>query len=127
MSTGSLQQNITIAGRTFNVANAYTGTGMSRVTDESIPIAADNLVAWALDLSQLKLLYIHCTEIVTLETNSSDTPDDTIVLQAGVPLIWRLADYYTNLITADVTSLYVTNASSAVAVLNIEALFDATP
>lgn len=125
--TGKVQENITIGGRTFNVSNSFTGTGHTRVVDESIAIAADNLVAWTLDLSQLKMLYIHSTQIVTLETNSSSAPDDTIILAAGQPLIWYTGYLYDNLITADVTQLFVTNASQAIATLNIECLFDATP
>ena len=74
----------------------------------------DQEVACAIDRSQLTSLYIKSSVIMTLETNSSSAATNTIVLKAGVPYIWSSpGDYNTCLITADVTKIFLTNASGA--------------
>lgn len=67
---------------------------------------------------------------LTVKTNSSSAPDDTITLTDGVPLMWT-NEFATNIpvpFTADVTKIYVTNGSStADAVLTIKTVLDVTP
>jgi hypothetical protein len=104
-------------------------SGQALELEESIPIGNDQLVGpFALDVSQVKAIFMACDKQVTLETNSSSAAAATIVLKANSPLIWLASDgYHANPFGAtDVTSLYVTNASGAAATLRIRILFDPT-
>ena len=122
----TVAQSIRVGGQDVAQNNAYSADSQTSV-DVAIPIEAVN---FALDVSQIKALFILSDQDLTIETNNAGpdpAPDDTISLVAGVPLVWTHDSYYANLLTTDITALYVTNASAAAARLRIEALHDATP
>jgi hypothetical protein len=81
----------------------------------------------ALDISQVKSLLISCDKAVTLKTNSSSTPTDTIAVKAGVPYIWNTDSYDACLVTADVTTAFLTNAGASDAAFSLRAIYDPTP
>jgi hypothetical protein len=112
-----------------SITNTVSQTAASEVNvDESIANGATNVaVTWAVDQSELKLLYIVSDKALTLKTNSSSAPDDTITLAANQPVEWCASDSATCPLSADVTLLYVTNSSGASAALTIRALQDPTP
>jgi len=93
------------------------------VADESTDLA----INIAIDYSALKSLYIVSDQDLTVETNDGTTPDDTLTLLAGKPIVWFEGCGFTNPLSADVTALYATNASGADATLTIKTLQDATP
>lgn len=93
------------------------------VADES----ADLAINVAIDYSALKLLYIVSDQDLTVETNDGSSPDDTLTLLAGIPIVWFEGCGFTNPLSADVTALYATNASGADATLTVKTLQDATP
>lgn len=102
--------------------------GSEQNIDESIPDSStDLLVNWTCDYSALKGLFIVSDQDIVLETNDGSSPDNTISLTANVPLLWTAEGYLTNPFTADVTALYVTNASGSAANLKIRSLYDPTP
>lgn len=117
------------AGQMASVSRTFTGGGELRVY-EPIPAASTDLaVAFAVDREAIVSLAIYCNKAVTIKTNSSSSPTDTIALAAGQLIVWgddedALADM---VFTADVTALYVTNAGASEATLRIEALTDVTP
>lgn len=117
------------AGQMSSVSRTLTGSGELRV-DETIPAASTNLaVAFALDRESAKSVGIYCDKAITIKTNSSSSPTDTIPVAAGQLIVWgndedALADM---VFSADVTALYVTNAGASAARLRIEALVDVTP
>lgn len=94
---------------------SLTILGGGQIEQQLIPNAADQEIACAIDFSQLKSLFIKAAAVMTLETNSSGSPTDTIALKAGVPYIWTPGSYNICLITADVTKIFLTNASGAAA------------
>jgi hypothetical protein len=56
---------------------------------DKVPASSTDLeVAAVIDVSQLKFVYIKSDVAVKLETNSSSAPDNTINLEAGVPVTW---------------------------------------
>ncbi len=81
----------------------------------------------AIDVSALKGLRIVADQALTLKTNSSGAPDDTIVLVADQPLDWYDGSYYTKPLTVDVVKFFVANASGEDADLYIFVLQDPTP
>lgn len=124
--THTLVQNWTNGGRTIQVAKPYTGDGETS-REIAVPDDADDmLVNIAIDVDQVQMLYMHSDEDVTIETNNGTTPDDTINLLAGVPLVWHASSYFDNPLTVDVTTFYVTSGGVA-ATLVIEVLEDSTP
>lgn len=86
--------------------NTYIVTIDTEVTDLVLDIS--------LDVGNLAGFYIHANNTLKIETNAIDaTGGDTLNLVANYPLAWNSTDgYYTNLLTLDVTKMYLTNASS---------------
>lgn len=106
---------------------AYTGT--ERISIElTIPTATTNQeITIAFTRAQLQSLYIVSDYALTLKTNSTSSPGDTITLQADVPWNWETGGYFSQPLAADVTKIYATNASGSTATLQIEVLLDSTP
>ncbi len=101
-------------------------TNGSRSIPNSIPITAvsennldwtvntgvtNQLQAFVMTIANMQSLYILSNTNVTIKTNSSGSPANTINLLANVPLVWQTGGYYTNLFTVDVTAIYLTNSS----------------
>ena len=91
----------------------------------------DKVINISIDYSQVKALFIGSDQDVLLETNnpggSSGSADQEFELKANCPIIWTEDDIETNPITADITVIYLTNASGSAANVEIHALYDATP
>ncbi len=108
-------------------ASATITAGQEIAMEESIPIAADNLVAFTLDVSQCKAFFMVADQNLTVETNANNAAGgQTITLTANVPFFWQTNSGITCPLTPDITALYVTNASAAVATLKIRCLVDPT-
>lgn len=97
--------------------------------DLTIPDSTvDQEVVIALDVSAVSYFYIVSDQALTVETNDGSSPDDTLTLVANHPYLWTSDDYDTFLLdTADITALYLTNASGSTANVKIRAGQDATP
>lgn len=95
------------------------------VPNDSVPVQ----VSMAIDVSALKSLYIKSDQDVTLETNSSSTPDDTINLIANQVLLWSVNDYAANPFASavDVVNLFFTNSGGSAATVSVRVLQDSTP
>lgn len=112
--------------REISCENEYTNDAQGASIDEEITAdAVDQEVAFTLDFSQLKSLFILADGNMTLETNNA-AGDDEITLVAGVPYIWNTDSYNSCLITQDVTALFMTDTSSATNRLRIESVYDPT-
>jgi len=125
--THTLEQKIATAGRSVPCSNSYSGDGQ---LSRSIPVpddSADMEVAIVLDVSEIKLIFIKSDQDMTLETNNAGSPVDTISLLANKPYIWDEDSYFVNLLTTDVTKIFLTQSSGSAATLDIEAVFDSTP
>jgi len=84
-------------------------------------------IVCAIDISELKSIVLNSTKDVTVKTNDGSTPDDTFTLKANNPLVWNNESPTANPFSADITDLYVTNASGADATVQVRALLDVTP
>ncbi len=77
--------------------------------------------------SSLKGLAIECQGALTIKTNAADaTGGQTINVPAG-GMTWLYGDVYTNPISANVTRMFLNDASNAVNAVKIRVLRDATP
>lgn len=86
----------------------------------------DGLHAMVLDVTQVKSVIITSNKAVTLEFNNSGVGVPEIVLVANMPYLWTTNSYDSLILTADVTALYITNASGSTAKVQIRALIDPT-
>jgi hypothetical protein len=123
----TVEEKLITADRT--IAKTQTLTASSRTgLSESVPDSSTDLqINVAIDFSAMTLFYLVSDQDVTVETNSGDAADDTITLTAGVPVIWHTDSAHDCPLTADVTAIFVTNASGAAAQVDLEVLQDSTP
>ena len=104
----------------------YTGSGLIGVQD-AIAGSSTTQINVAIDVSAVKQIVIHSTVAATLKTNSSGTPDNTIVLKADVEYVWNTDSYDALLLGTDVTTVFLVVAGAAAGVLTISGVQDATP
>ena len=99
-------------------------SGAENNLDEAIPEnSTDLVVAFALDVSQLKALYMVADAAMTVKTNTG--ADQTFTLVANTPMAWNSGSPIVNPITVDITTgLKVTNTTAGT--LRIRALIDPT-
>lgn len=86
-------------------------------------------VDWGVTRANLKSVGIFCDKAITIKTNDSGSPQETITIAAGQQRIWSLA---TDTITLcpfsnNITKLYITNSTAGAASVKVRALCDQTP
>ena len=120
--------NWSSGARSITCENDHEGSGQQSVDEIINDSETDKLVAFAVDVSQIVVLYMLSDQEITIETNDGSSPDDTLTLKAGRAYVWiKDYDYNTCKFTTDITKLYVTNSSGSAAHLQIEVETDATP
>lgn len=79
--------------------------------------ATHTLVPVTITRANMGMIFISSSVDITLKTNSTSTPDTTLTIKAGRPLVWDDEDgYFTNPFTAaDITAIYLSNASGQTA------------
>ena len=109
--------------------NVSCTAGSGTIISESIAASTtDAEITFVMDVSELKSLWLCSSQDVTVETNSSSAPADTIELKADCPLVWEsTTGYFTCPIGTDVTTLYITNAGDTAATIEGEFVHDCTP
>ncbi len=126
-------QTITYTYSASNDANlsgsiAQTGDGSFSLTI-ALPTPTTNQevdVSWT--NTNLKSLFMLSDQTVTVKSNSSGAPDNTVTVTANVPAVFQASSGQTNpFLAANVVKLYVTNASGTAATLQLRILVDSTP
>lgn len=115
--------------RSLAANKAYTGDLQSSINQAVASDASELEVIVAIDVSEVEVFYMKSDVDLTVKTNSSGAPDDTIVLVANVPYEWTVDSYDSFLLSTDVTSLFLTNDSNpaTAGTLELEVLADPTP
>lgn len=100
----------TVTSQGTSISHSVTHTGESRIQmAETIASGSTDLeLSVGIDVSQLKMVALSASVDMTVKTNDSGVPDDTITLTAGVPVIFEEGD--DALFSLDVTAFFVTNA-----------------
>lgn len=125
--THSITRSYGTGGRTIAATTSYTGDVVASL-NVAIPTASDGLlVPFSMERGQgIVSMVIMSDQAMVVYTNAdAGGATDTITLLANVPYIWHTDWYDTCLITADITALYVDQASGSTATLQIEILSDA--
>jgi len=92
----------------------------------TIPASTNNYeLVIAFPYATISSVYILSDKALTVKTNSSGSPDDTIAIAAAKPLAYYGSG--TNPFTANVTKLYITNAGGTAADFKIRVGYDGTP
>lgn len=128
MATHRLSTTMTTsAGSVITNGPTYTNDGHQSYTISIPDSTTDQQVVMTLDVSTLTSQVISCDQDITIETNNATTPVDTLAIKASEAYIWNTNSLDTNLLTTDVTAMYLTNSSGATANLEMRFLFDSTP
>jgi hypothetical protein len=121
-------------GTTWENGTAGVSTRKQITSDSEINVdvviasaTTNGQIVCAIDISELKSIVLNSTKDVTVKTNDGSSPDDTFTLKANNPLVWNSESPTANPFSADITDLYVTNASGADATVQVRALLDVTP
>lgn len=120
-------QNIEIACAGERVSFQASASGEANIDEAIVADQADVQYNIAIDFSAIQSLCIICDTGVTIKTNSSSVPDDTIVITADRPYIWYANHPDAVLLTADVTTIFVSEDDSDTGVLKILCTQDASP
>lgn len=111
------------ADKTFT----YTGGKQDKI-NETLPQGTATVLTFTLDVSTLQSTMLLCERNLVVTVNDDGTPDATISLVAGTPLMWSADIGGSNPFGAvDVTSIKATLASGSAADLTIICLSDPTP
>jgi sulfur relay (sulfurtransferase) complex TusBCD TusD component (DsrE family) len=79
-----------------------------------IPASTTNQLATiAVDVSEIESLFLYTDGVLTLKTNSSGSPAQTLAFAASKPLVWNTGMPVTCPLTADITAFYLTNATAS--------------
>jgi len=131
MSDMQFTSSINVGGQTRTYRKTATATDPVNINAGPITIpngASNQLISLSgVDISQLRGVFIGSDQDVLVEFNSNAGSGGSLSLEANVPYTWQVGDVNALLITADISSVYVTNASLADATLYFYFLHDATP
>ena len=131
MSDMQFTSSINVGGQTRTYKKTATATDPVNINAGPITIpngASNQLISLSgVDISQLRGVFIGSDQEVIVEFNSNAGSGGSLSLEANVPYTWQVGDVNALLITADISSVYVTNASGADATLYFYFLHDATP
>ena len=103
------------------VANKYNGQNKASYSGSIAASTTDQYIDMAFPTTGAQSLWMWSDTNLTVKTNSSTVPAQTINLLANTPVYWGTG-LGTNPITAAVTALYVTNATAAAAKIEVRTL-----
>jgi hypothetical protein len=125
---------------THTFTNTWQGDGGGKSLSASVPVvgagennkgptvvnngATNQLLAITQVVANMKGLWLLSNADLTIKTNSTSSPGNTINLKAGQPYIWYAGAYWSNPFTVDITAWYLTNASGQQARLDTRILTD---
>lgn len=114
------------SGTPVSGSSTVTDIGIAGLGTSTLPSAQTN-VAYdvAFPFARLKSYVLYSPVAMTIKTNSSGAPDDTIALPAGELVAWNTSSLHPKLFTADVTQFFITNVLAAAGV-TLEFIYDPT-
>jgi hypothetical protein len=111
-SANGVNQSVTLSANTSVISN-FTGTN-SATTQVHLDWTNANL----------QVFYALSDQDLTLKTNSSGSPQDTITLHANKPFVWYKNSGITNPFAGNVTTTYWTNGGLVDANVQVRILTD---
>lgn len=114
------------SGQTKN-SKSYSASELVEIDEPVANGQTDLQVNVSFDISAVKAFEISSDQDLTVEGNDSVGAAGTVALKANVPYRWNTDWYDTFKFTADITSLFLTNASGSTANFKLRCIYDATP
>lgn len=98
-----------------SLTGSFNEVGTSKVEIDAVfAPGTDVLYTISFAVANMQSFMLLSDQNMTIKTNSSGSPANTINLIAGNPMIWsKSAGYFANPFTTNVTAFYVTNATGA--------------
>ena len=118
--------SVTGAGATLTGSKTIEVSSAEQVDFSIATGTTDKAIACAITLANLKAVVMLSDYDLTIKTNSSSTPQETLALDAGVPLVW-IDDNPGCPFAGNVTQMFATNASGSTARLRIVVAEDVAP
>lgn len=103
-ASATLSDTVTLSGSIGTEAN-FTVAGSATNSQQAIDFNQTNL----------RGVYIKTDQDLTLKTNSTGSPQETISLKAGIPMVWVYQGGIPNPFAGNVTTTYWTNAGTTAA------------
>ena len=127
VNTFTDQISITYTGNGKAVSSkmgTFTGTKDAGIATV-IPAGSVNLqVVLAFPVANIQAMVIDASANVTIKTNSTSSPGDTINLNANYGIFWGIGGLPARPLTVDVTSLYVSNPGAVDCTFNVRVLYN---
>lgn len=126
MANFSYSQSMEAAGLAFSAGKTYSASLSLSLADVAAAETTTEM-EMTLNVANVKAFAVLSDVDVTLKTNSSGSPTNTLALKGGIPYIWNTDSYDTFKLTDDVTALFFTNAGETDANIKLTTVVDATP
>lgn len=130
MPTHKITRQVQVGGKTLKGEISVVSPMGVTLDDGGSQVATQNATTQfmvGIDVSAVKSFFLMSDKNLTLKTNSTGSPANTIALVANVPYEWHEGDYNVFLLTTDVTSMYFVNAGAQDAHVYMECGVDPTP
>ena len=123
--THTRTQTLVAPSGTISNTKSYTGTANVEI-DEAVDNGASNTqFALNLTVAQIQSIEIVSDQAITLRFNSTGAPAPLMALVAGKAYEWDTDAYFTNLLTTNITTLYISNASGVTANFKLRCVYNA--
>ena len=110
-----------------SVARNVPGDSDARAKDQFPGGSVNVLLAFPIVKARTQLFAFTSDQPVTIKTNSTSAPQETITLAAGGSYTWNAQHPETNPIIGDITASYVSVPGTSPANVTVYALTNATP
>jgi len=98
--------------KSTSVETEFDNVGVEFDDEAELPANTTNFdIPCSIAYANIGFVYFYCDVALTIKTNSTGSPDQTISLGAGKPLKWATGDADACPITANLTHLYLTNTT----------------
>ena len=116
-----LSRSATIGGQTIGGVDELVAADFQAVYKQTVPSGSTNYeIDMPVTVANILVSAIHSTQNLTLLTNSTSAPAQTINLIKNVPQLYSVNEPGSvKTLTTDVTKFYATNSSGADAILLI--------
>ena len=121
ISNGSTVLSSTSESVSADAQVIFDGTAVGSGTNSGV-----TAIDAAFAVARVKSLFILASAALSLKTNDSGTPDQTMTLAAGRPVVWKSTDQGACPIEDDITALFLVNASATACTCQIYVLWDST-
>jgi hypothetical protein len=112
----------TAEGTISSTTDTYTADAEYALDDVVAASTTNKEFDMALTGANIKSMVLYSDQAVTIKTNSTGSPSDTIALAAKIQLVWNTDSHFSLPFAGNVTKFFVTNAGGVAANLKFRFL-----